>query len=84
MNLDKFKEILENNHSWPGEYIFRFIIPFTEQSELERILGREGMSIKPSKNGNYLSVILIKNMNSAEEVISYYQDVSQIKGIISI
>jgi len=84
MNLEKFKELLSNNHSWPSKYSFRFIIPFTELSELERILGNEGMSIKPSKNGNYLSVISIKMIKTTEEVIKYYQDVSQIKGIISI
>lgn len=84
MNLDKFRRILDNNHSWPSEYTFRFIIPFTELRELERILGIEGMKVNPSKNGNYLSVVSIKVIKSTEEVIKYYQDVSQIKGIISI
>lgn len=84
MNLDKFKVLLENNHNWPFKYTFRFIIPFTELSELERILGKEGLSVKPSKNGNYLSVVSVMNINSAEEIIKYYQDVSKIKGILSI
>lgn len=84
MNLDKFKKLLNDNQSWPSQYTFRFIIPFTELSELERILGKEGLNTKPSKNGNYISVISVKMIKSTDEVIKYYEDVSLIKGIISI
>ena len=84
MNFDKFKEALDKNYSWPTEYPYKFIIPFTELNELERILGKEGMSTKTSKNGKYLSVSYTKNVNSSDEVIKIYKDVSHIKGIISL
>ena len=52
MDFNKFKHLLDNSYSWPAEYIFRFIIPFTELSELERILGKDGMTFNSSKMEN--------------------------------
>ena len=84
MNFDKFKEALDKNYCWPTEYPYKFIIPFTELNELERIIGKEGMITTPSKNGKYLSVSYTKKVNSSDEVIKIYKDVSHIKGIISL
>lgn len=84
MNFDKFKEALDTSYSWPTEYLYKFIIPFTELKELERILGKEGMTTKTSENGKYLSVTFTMEVNSSDEVIKIYKDVSHIKGIISL
>ncbi len=84
MDKTKFKDLLNKNYTWPCIYIFRFVIPFTELSELERILPKEGMKFKPSKMGNYISVVIKMTMNSADEVIEIYKKVSHIKGIISL
>ena len=84
MNFDKFKNVLDKYNSWPSDYTFRFIIPFTELKELERILGNEEIASKPSKNGNYLSVVFTQKMTSPDKVIEVYKAVSLIKGIISL
>ena len=84
MNFYKFKNVLDKNNSWPSDYTFRFIIPFTELKELERILGNEEIASKPSKKGNYLSVVFTQKMTSPDKVIEVYKAVSPIKGIISL
>jgi putative lipoic acid-binding regulatory protein len=84
MDFNKFKILLDENYSWPAEYTYRFVIPFTELSELERILAKEEVTVKPSQNGKYLSVVVKMEMNNSEEVISIYKKVSNIKGIISL
>ena len=84
MDFNKFKHLLDKSYSWPSEYIFRFIIPFTELSELERILGKDGMDFNSSQNGKYLSVVIKTEMSSSDEVIGVYKKVSHVKGIISL
>jgi putative lipoic acid-binding regulatory protein len=40
------------------------------------------MSIKESSNNNYKSITIKSNMNSPEEIIDIYKDLSKIDGII--
>jgi len=84
MDFNKFKQLLDESYSWPSEYIFRFIIPFTELSELERILGKDGMTFNSSQNGKYISVIVKTEMSSSDEVITVYKKVTHVKGLISL
>ena len=35
-----FKEKLENEHSFPGQYIFKFIVPIDKENEVLAILPR--------------------------------------------
>jgi len=39
---------------------------------------------KKSKTGKYISITIVLKLKNAEEVISYYKKVENIKGIISL
>lgn len=80
---DKLKELLDNEYIWPSEYTFKFIISVDRLGELVEILGN-GVEVKESAKGNYVSVTLHKMMDSAEDVIELYKRVAVVEGVISL
>ena len=80
----KMKALLEDQHSWPCKYSFKFIVPVDKLSLVLASLGEEGISTKPSSKGKYISVTCSRSFNTADDVIKVYQSVSHIDGIISL
>ncbi len=83
-SLDKLKRLLEENHNWPDEFVFKFIVPFTSVDLLSAILSPTPVQKKASRTGKYVSVTCKKIVASSEEVLAIYEEVSKIKGIISL
>ncbi|MBC6399779.1 MAG: DUF493 family protein [Ekhidna sp.] len=79
-----FREKLENNHDFPGEYIFRFIIKPEHQSKVESLLEGAEVKFKSSSGNKYLSVTMNRKMQSSQEVIKIYKEAYKIEGIISL
>jgi putative lipoic acid-binding regulatory protein len=85
---DKLEIQLEDTTDFPADYLYKFIVPTTENQvpEVERIFNNLGAVIttKKSKTGKYVSVSILVNLKSASEVIVYYKKAAFIKGIISL
>ncbi len=81
---DSFREQLDQEYDWPAEYLFKFIVPVVQESELLRLFEGFPVSTKYSKNKNYISLTSKVLINSSEEVIKIYQDAYLIEGIISL
>lgn len=84
----KFKERLEQTHSFPSDYIFKYIVP-AEQSiiaKLHSIFSRANPSIssRDSKNGKYTSVTIKVTVNDADDVVIYYRQAAVIDGIVML
>jgi hypothetical protein len=84
--FESLKEALLNNHTFPTDYMFKFVVPNTPAKEAELITLFAGSEIKKrlSKSGKYLSVTAVVNVQSADEVILFYQKASTIEGVISL
>ncbi|MDX6747001.1 DUF493 family protein [Polaribacter sp. PL03] len=84
----KLKEQLDATTDFPAEYLYKFIVPTTENQveEVESIFDNTGAVIntKKSKTGKYVSVSIILKLKSSDEVIAYYHKAEKIKGIISL
>ena len=83
----RLKEELSNTSAWPSEYLYKFIVP-TEAKKIEEVenaFDNMGAVIKTtkSKTGKYTSVSINVNMDSPEDVVAKYIEVSTIEGIIS-
>jgi hypothetical protein len=84
----RLKEELKNNTTWPSEYLYKFIVP----SALEKVQKIEGsfngmgavIKTNHSKTGKYTSISISVNMKSPDAVISKYQELASIEGIISL
>jgi hypothetical protein len=83
-SLLNLKILLENTHNWPDEFVFKFIVPFTSVDLLSAILSPAPVQKKSSRTGKYVSVTCKKLVSSSDEVLAIYEEVSKIKGIISL
>lgn len=84
MDFHKLTALLEDQHQWPGPYLFKFIIPTHKKTELFAILSGHEIVEKPSKNGRYLSVTSTKHCSCADEVIKVYKHAITVEGIMSL
>ena len=83
----RLKEELSNTSEWPTEYLYKFIVPTDAKKieEVENAFDNMGAVIKTtkSKTGKYTSVSINVKMDSPEDVVAKYIEVSTIEGIIS-
>ncbi len=83
----KFKALLEESYIWPTYYLFKFIIPKDSENDLRQVFASRNnckIDVKPSKNGNYLSLSINILMKSPDDVLEIYNNVSKVKGIMSL
>jgi len=85
---ERLKVELNNSNSWPAEYLFKFIVPTFDDNveKVENTFNCMGAVIKTtkSKTAKFTSISVDVTMKSAEEIIEKYQEVSTIKGIVSL
>ena len=79
-----FKEKLENEHTFPGPYLFKFIVPIDKEQLVLNLLPAGNISKKNSSSNNYVSITLKANLDSSEAVISVYKSVTPIPGLIAL
>ena len=79
-----FKEKLDNNHEFPGEYVFKFIVKPEYEGEVRSLLEGASVKLKPSSGNKYISITLSRTMESSESVIEVYKKAHTIKGIIAL
>lgn len=79
-----FKEKLDSQHSWPGLYIFKFIVPKDKAIDVIQFFNSDEVQQKVSKNGNYISITAKVKMTSSNEVMSIYLKAHTIEGIIAL
>jgi hypothetical protein len=84
MDLVSFRKTLDEYHSWPSLYIFKFIVPKGKEEELKGLFPLHTSSEKESKKGNYTSLTIQMMMPSGDAVVEVYQKASRIEGIISL
>ena len=85
---ERLKQQLMEDTSWPSPYMYKFIVP----SKLEKIAEIEAVfdnmdakiNTRDSKKGTYTSISIEVTMNSAEDVIEKYLQVSKVEGVISL
>ncbi|MGH1383981.1 DUF493 family protein [Kordia sp.] len=84
----KLKIQLEDTTQFPALYMYKFIVPSSEEKikEVHQIFDNLGAVIntKKSSKGTYTSVTITANMKSADAVIEKYKEASQVEGIISL
>lgn len=83
--LKKFKDKIIETTTFPGVYMFKFIVPSEHRSiALAENLFEEAADIhtKESGKGKYTSVTAKQVVMTADEIIEIYKKAAQIKGII--
>jgi putative lipoic acid-binding regulatory protein len=84
MDIQKFRELLDESYQWPDYYEFKFIIRTDDKLLIIDKLAGFTIHETPSKKGNYTSVSARKLMSSTDEVLKIYELMSTVKGVISL
>ncbi len=79
-----FKELLDSEHTWPDYYNFRFIAKKDIIEELSGLFANDKISFRESSKGNYRTIIIRRLVQSSDEVLEVYANVSKIKGVITL
>lgn len=84
----KLKLQLEDTSSWPADYLYKFIVPTSEDkiNQIQDIFDNTGAVIesKQSKKGTYTSISITVNLANADAVIQKYKQVGNVEGVISL
>ncbi len=83
------KEKLEETSTWPSVYLYKFIVPGSNEkiAQIEEIFDNleAEISTKNSSKGTYTSVSVKVIMASPEAVIEKYKTVGEVvKGVIAL
>ena len=84
---ERMRKQLNVTHTWPCEFMFKFIVPKGNENEaaLRAIFGlRSKFKKRDSKTGKYRSFTILHTVESADEVFSRYEAAAKIPGIISM
>jgi len=85
---ERLKIELDNSNTWPAEYLFKFIVPTTEENiqKVENAFNSMGAVIKTKKSttGKFTSISVDLLVQDSQEIIDKYQEVSTIEGIVSL
>jgi uncharacterized protein len=85
---ERLKTELDNSNSWPAPYLYKFIVPSTEENilKVENTFNCMGAIIKTtkSKTGKFTSISVDVTAKNSQEIIDKYQEVSTIEGIVSL
>ncbi len=85
---EKLKKSLIETTEFPTIYMYKFIIPNVDEKfkQIESVFDNMGAVInsKPSKTGKYTSLTILVKMISADDIITKYQEVSKVEGVISL
>ena len=85
---DSFYEKIKNSQSWPGIYLFKYILPVKSES-LSRIKAlfanlSPKFTIRKSSKNKYQSLTVRVEIDSAESVVDIYAKTSSFKDVISL
>lgn len=82
--ISGFKEKLDQHHSWPSLYIYKFIVPTGKEDEVKKLFPNHTVTEKLSRNGNYTSLTIQVMAPSSEAVIAIYREAATIEGIVAL
>ena len=83
-SIDSFRSSLDAYYTWPATFPFKFIVPIEQSNQVIELLDDPHLTSRPSTNGRYRAFTSEKMMGSSEEIISVYEKMERIPGIISI
>ena len=84
MDINKFKELLDEQNDWPEFYTFKFVIKTELKANLLTVLSDQKVTEKLSKNGKYTSITSRLYANNADEIMNVYAEVKKIDGVLSL
>lgn len=80
----KFKELLDQEYTWPCDYTFKFIVPTGQEDKVEKLFPQNHVQQRQSAKGNYVSLTINYEASSSDLIIAIYEKASSIQGLIAL
>ncbi|HZW78063.1 MAG TPA: DUF493 family protein [Flavobacteriaceae bacterium] len=84
----RLRNQLEEDTSWPAPYLFKFIVPsdLSKIAEVRAVFDGTDADIttRDSSAGNFTSISAKVTMDSPDDVIKKYLEVSKVEGVLSL
>lgn len=85
---ERLKVELDKSNTWPAEYLFKFIVPTSDENikKVEEAFNCMGAVINTTKSrtGKFTSISIDLEVKDSQEIIDKYREVSTIEGIVSL
>ena len=85
---ERLNKQLEEDTTWPSPYLFKFIVPANLEKIAEIRAVFDGTDAKittrDSSKGTYSSVSIKVTMDTPDDVVKKYLEVSNVEGVISL
>ena len=83
-DIEAFREKIETGHTFPGLYIFKFIVPLAQKEKIVSLLPKSDISFRLSSNDKYISITSQAEVHSSDEVLDVYLAANKIEGCIAL
>lgn len=84
-DVEAFRQKLEDQHEFPGVYMFKFIVPHGKKDELVTHLPTNGnTTFRESSNKKYISITCKANVQTSQGVLDVYIAANQVEGCIAL
>ena len=80
--------LLQSNHTFPGRYAIRVVVAKEGEPALMAAVQATALELvevtsNPSRTGKWTSVRLVLEVQSAEEVLTLYEVVNGVEGVVT-
>lgn len=84
LDIEAFKQKLDQQHDWPSLYMFKFIVPTGKENEVFALFPKNDLTTRKSRKGNYTSITAQVMMRSSEDVVNKYKEAHRIEGVLAL
>ena len=79
-----FKEKIEKEHTFPGIYVFKFIVPKSKRDEVLSFLPEGEIAFRNSSKNAYVSITLKVHVEKSNDILSVYEKAYAVDGIVAL
>lgn len=83
-DVESFREKVEQEHSFPGIYIFKFIVPANKKQEILDLLPKGEITFRNSANQKYVSITAKIKLQTSQGVLDVYLAANKVEGCIAL
>lgn len=83
-DIESFRQKVEDQHTFPGYYTFKFIVPREKRDNVLAFLPEGEISFRESANGKYVSVTAKIKLQTSQQVLDVYIVANNIDGLIAL
>ena len=83
-SIERLKILLEQKHTAPFQYHFKFVMPISSVEEFSKLIPGIETTSRLSANSKFASISFDFDAQSAQDVVDLYERVQSIPGLLSL